>query len=84
MLLSLSGAGDYRQHGTVPRAAASTTRYNPWRGSAAEGQQPSTIDVVITRAASLSPMLQRLVAFVSQRCPENVETGRQGQTTWEN
>lgn len=40
---------------------------------------------VVTRAASLSLVLaQGLVACVSQRCPENAETGRRGQMTWQN
>jgi hypothetical protein len=40
---------------------------------------------VVTRAASLSPVLtQGLVACVGQRCPENAETGRHGRATWEN
>jgi hypothetical protein len=40
---------------------------------------------VVTRSFGLSLMLTRgLVACVSQRCLEFAETGRQGQTTWEN
>lgn len=56
----------------------------PW----ARYQKDSTgmpVASVVTRSFGLSLMLtQGLVACVSQRCLENAETGRQGQTTWEN
>lgn len=40
---------------------------------------------VVTCSFGLSLMLTRgLVVCVSQRCLEFAETGRQGQTTWEN